>query len=88
MSAREDILEELVEVLHNKGLNEVYGISTGIADTKKYRYATFCRARTLDGEVKVFGTKFIQIKWQRGGRWGNEVCRSVDEAKEFLEKTF
>ena len=87
-SEREKILNKLVEVLQKKGLDEVYGIQTGLADNKKYRYATFCRARTLDGEVKVYGSKFIQIKWQRSGRWGNEVCRSLNEAKEFLEKTF
>ena len=87
-SERENILNKIVEVLHEKGMDEVYGVQTGIADTKKYRYATFCRARTLDGEVKVFGSKFIQIKWQRGGKWGNEVLRSLDEAKEFLQKNF
>lgn len=92
MSEREELLDQIVEVLHEKGLNEVYGINTGIADTKKYRYATFCRARTLDGEVKVFGKKFIQIKWETANRSlpqrGSEVFRSFEEAKEFLEKTF
>ena len=92
VSQREQLLDELVEVLHEKGLNEVYGINTGIADIKKYRYATFCRARVLDGEVKVFGTKFIQIKWETANRSlpqrGSEVFRSIDEAKEFIKKTF
>ena len=48
MSKREEIVEEFAELLHERGLDEVYGINTGIDTSKKYRYATFCRARTLD----------------------------------------
>ena len=92
MSKRQETLQEIVDVLREKGLDEVYGINTGIADTKKYRYATFCRARTLDGQVNVFGSKFIQVTWKTANRSlpaeGSEIFRSLDEAKTFIKETF
>ena len=92
MSKREEIVEEFVGLLHEKGLDEVYGINTGIDASKKYRYATFCRARTLDGQVNVYGPKFIQVTWQTANRSlphkGSEVFKSVEEAKTFIKETF
>ena len=92
MSKREDILQEFVDLLNNKGLNEVYGIVEGISPDKKYRSATFCRARTLDGQVNVYGPKFIQVTWQTANRSlphrGSEVFKSVEEAKNFIKNTF
>jgi len=92
MSQREDILRELVDVLHEKGLGEVYGIIEGISPDNKYRSATFCQARVTDGEVRVYGPKFIQVTWQTANRSlphkGSEVFKSVEEAKTFIKETF
>ena len=92
MSKREDILRELVEVLSEKGLGEVYGIIEGISADNKYRSATFCQARVTDGEVRVYGPKFIQVKWTTANRslphQGSEIFNSVEDATNFIKNTF
>ena len=74
MSKRQEALQEIVDVLREKGLDEV------------------CRARTLDGQVNVFGSKFIQVSWKTANRSlpaeGSEVFRSLEEAKTFIKETF
>ena len=70
MSKREQILEDLIEALQEADLDQVYGIDTGLSQDKKYRWATFCRARTLDGEVRVYSPNWILFrtmkKWTDG----------------------
>ena len=92
MSQREDILRELVDVLHEKGLGEVYGIIEGISPDKKYRSATFCQARVTDGEVRVYGPKYIQVSWTTANRSlphkGSEIFKSVEDANNFIKNTF
>lgn len=92
MSKREDILRELVDVLSEKGLGEVYGIIEGISSDNKYRSATFCQARVTDGEVRVYGPKFIQVKWTTANRslphQGSEIFNSVEDATNFIKNTF
>jgi hypothetical protein len=92
MSKRENILQEFVDLLSNKGLNEVYGIIEGISPDNKYRSATFCQARVTDGEVRVYGPKFIQIKWTTANRSlphnGSEIFNSVEDATNFIKNTF
>ena len=67
MSKREEILEDLIEALQEADLDQVYGINTGLSQDKKYRYATFCRARTLDGEVRVYSPNWILFRTMKGG---------------------
>ena len=92
MSQREDILRELVDILQEKSLGEVYGIIEGISPDNKYRSATFCQARVTDGEVRVYGPKFIQVKWTTANRslphTGSETFKSVETATNFIKNTF
>ena len=57
MSKREDIQNDVAEFLESVGLDEVYGVLTGL-DTldngRKVRTVTFCRARSLDGQVIIY----------------------------------
>jgi hypothetical protein len=79
--SRTDIKDELMDFAREQGLDQVYGM----IDTDEgnvYRGFTICRARTLDGEVRVYGEKFILIMTMRGG---TEKCDSVQEAKDFLK---
>ena len=86
MSKREEILEELVEALQEADLDQVYGIDTGLSQDKKYRYATFCRARTLDGEVRVYGPKWILFRTMIGGRKNRYICDSKELALKYIRE--
>lgn len=86
MSKREEILEELVEALREADLDQVYGIDTGLSQDKKYRYATFCRARTLDGEVRVYGPKWILFRTMIGGRKNRYICDSKELALKYIRE--
>jgi len=88
MSVREDIQNELANYLRELGLDEVYGVLTGkhaTKDGRSIRSVTFCRARTLDGVVEIYGPKFMTVS---SNRTNTHVCRSVDEAKAYLKDTF
>ena len=86
MSKREQILEDLVEALQGADLDQVYGIDTGLSQDKKYRYATFCRARTLDGEVRVYGPKWILFRTMIGGRKNRYICDSKELALKYIRE--
>lgn len=63
-SKRAAIQEELVEFLDGLGLNTPYGLITGQHGRGRgsYRSVTFCRARTLDGEVRVYAPSWFLIR--------------------------
>ena len=86
MSKREEILEDLVEALQEADLDQVYGIDTGLSQDKKYRWATFCRARTLDGEVRVYGPKWILFRTMIGGRKNRYICDSKELALKYIRE--
>ena len=85
MSKREEILEDLVKALQEADLDQVYGIDTGLSQDKKYRWATFCRARTLDGEVRVYGPKWILFRTMKGGHKGRYDRDSKELALKNIE---
>jgi hypothetical protein len=86
MSKREQILEDLVEALQGADLDQVYGIDTGLSQDKKYRWATFCRARTLDGEVRVYGPNWILFRFMKGGHKDRYVCGSKELALKYIQE--
>ena len=86
MSNREEILEDLVEALQGADLDQVYGIDTGLSQDKKYRWATFCRARTLDGEVRVYSPNWILFRTMKGGHKDRYVCGSKELALKYIEE--
>lgn len=61
MIDRLHIVSKLVEYFENIGLNEVYGNIVGLSDDKKYRTVTFCKARYIDGLVRVYSPGFILV---------------------------
>ncbi|HRC95212.1 MAG TPA: hypothetical protein PK317_00285 [Coprothermobacter proteolyticus] len=94
-SPREDVAQELLETVVFGGLDEVYGASKEKrtdAKGKSYWDVSFCKARTVDGTVKVYSEKFILVKWQTQFRdmphQGQEVFKNVNAAKSFLVKSF
>lgn len=90
MSKRAAIVNDIAEALLALGLNEVYGIMTGL--NGRYRYATFCTARTLDGQVRYYSDKFVCVQWKTAYRAmpqnGNRVFTSVKDALTFIELAF
>lgn len=86
MSKREEILGDLVEALQEADLDQVYGIDTGLSQDKKYRWATFCRARTLDGEVRVYSPNWILFRTMKGDHKDRYVCGSKELALKYIEE--
>ncbi len=73
-------------------LNDSYGTSCERAVDSKGKphwSVLFCKARLLDGVIRVYSERFILITWQGlGERNGKHVARSESEAKEFLVNRF
>lgn len=92
MSPREDVAQELFETIKFGGLDEVYGASKGRSADNKCWEVTFCKARVLDGVIRVYSPKFILVKWQTAFRdmqhKGQEKFTSVNDAKSFLQLSF
>jgi hypothetical protein len=84
-------MSEFEDFVAFNDLVEVYN-GSGVSKDKKYRYVLFSKARTLDGEIRIYGPKFIGIKWQTAYRAlpqnGWKVLRSVEDAKKFLDLAF
>lgn len=95
--SRQDILNEIAEFIGDNDLAQVYGCITSAVEGK-YKgavicyTATFCKARILDGEVKVYNDKKIEVTYQTGirdlPRHGKHVFDSKERAIEFLQKAF
>jgi hypothetical protein len=91
VSPRQRAALEIQDTLFCLGLDEVYGISlTRATDAKgkKYWSITFCKARTIDGVVKVYSDRFIVIKIQQRDRGMPSRFTSALEAKQWLVKEF
>ena len=88
MSEREKTQNEVVEFLQSGNFNAPYGILAGIQKDKKnqeYRSVTFGMARTLDAEVRIYGPKFLLLRWNHGTL---EKFDSVDSLKAFILETW
>lgn len=66
MSKREELQNELVALLHTGHFNAPYGIVSGKSPDNKYREVGFGRAGTLDVSVKIYGPRFILLKYNNG----------------------
>lgn len=91
MSIREDLMNEFEDFVAFNGLTKVYN-GSGVSKDKKYRYVLFNTPRTLDGEIRIYGPKFIGVKFQTAYRAlphnGWLVFRSVEQAKEWIDLAF
>ena len=89
VSPRQKAALEISDTLMCLGLDEVYGISMERgtdAKGKNYWGLTFCKARIVDGVVRVYSDRFIQIKVQQSRT--SEVFRSPREAKAWLVRQY
>ena len=91
MSPREEAAQDLLEVCIFGGLSDGPGaLKTKGEDSKGKSYwsVTFCKARELDGEIKVYSERFILITWNTAYRdlpkSGREVFKSVHDARFFM----
>jgi len=95
MSPREEVQNELIDTLACLELNQVYGILSDKHIDKKgksYRSLTFCRAKSVDGEIRIYSPKFIMVRYQTAIRSlphnAQEVFRDVRSAKKYLQDCF
>ena len=95
MSQRQQVAQNLAETCIFGGLNDSYGVSIDRATDKKGKphwSVLFCKARILDGIIRVYSPGFIMISWQTAIRdlpsKGMRVFKAEHEAKEFLVNSF
>jgi hypothetical protein len=90
VSPRHEAALEILDTIRCCGLDEVYGGSMDRTTEKGKTFwvLTFCRARTLDGVVRVYSPNFIQVKYQQGNRKVSEIFCSTRDAKSFLVRRF
>lgn len=90
MSIREDLANDFASFLGKLKLNDSYGIN--VTKNKTFYSVTFCRARSVDGEVRIYGPKFIQIRFITAIKTlphkVSEVFRDPQLAKDFLKECF
>jgi hypothetical protein len=95
MSLRQQVAQNLAETCIFGGLNDSYGVSLQKATDKKGKQhwsVLFCKARILDGVIRIYSPGFIMISWQTAIRTlpekGMKVFKNEYEAKDFLVNTF
>ncbi len=94
-SIRSQVAQNLVDTCVFGAMNDSYGVLLNKDTDKKGKSfwgITFCKARILDGFIRVYSERYILITWETGIRdlpkKGSQVCSSEAEAKDFLRKTF
>lgn len=90
VSPRHEAALQLMDTITCAGLDQVYGgtMERGTEKGKTFWVLTFCRARTLDGVIRVYSPNFIQIKYSQGGRKVSEIFRSTHDAQSYLVNRF
>ena len=88
---REEITELISDFVFCNSLATVYS-GTDIHESKKYRYVLISKPRVLDGEIRIYGPKFIYVSYQAAYRslpaHDRRVFASVDDALKFLQLAF
>jgi hypothetical protein len=70
MSERSNIANRIAtEILKDPRFDAPFGVLTHRSPDGRYYGVTFGRARILDAEVRVYGPKFILIRWRTAIRW-------------------
>lgn len=95
ISPRQQVAQNLAETCIFGNLNDSYGVSVEKSTDQKGKThwsVLFCKARVLDGVIRVYSPGFIMVTWQTGVRdlpsKGKEIFRSESAAKEFIVSTF
>ena len=91
MSKRQEIMNEISDFVSNNRLAGVYS-GSGLSEDKRYRYILLSRPRVLDGEVRVYGEKFLLVrfttKYNSLPRNDNRVFTSKEDMINFLQLAF
>lgn len=70
MSERSNIANRIADAIRaEKRFDAPFGVIVGRSPDKRYYSVTFGRARSLDAECRVYGPKFILLRWQTAIRW-------------------
>ena len=88
-SPREETARRLASVCIDLNLTDAYGVDCQRATDKRgrqYWSVLFCKARVLDGVIRVYGHNWIQITTQHSRE--SIVLKSFDEAKAHLETMY
>ena len=88
-SPRHEAALRISDTLQCLGLDDCYGISMERAIDKKGKShwsILFCKAGTVDGLIRVYSDRFIQITIQQ--RRGAERFTSVHDAQRWLIREF
>lgn len=91
MSVREDIMNEIADFVSDNRLASVYS-GCGLSGDKRYRYVLISIPRNLDGEIRIYGPKFILLRYTT--RYGslphndNRVFTSKENLIKFLQSAF
>jgi hypothetical protein len=90
MSARAELAQRIADFVCEHDLAQVYG--GDVSSAGRYRAIGFSRCASLDGEVRVYGPKFIQVLYQTRDhtlpREDAPVFTSEEHALEFLRLAF
>lgn len=91
MSVREDIMRQIASFIERNGLASVYS-GFGLSEDKRYRYILMSKPRVLDGEIRIYGPKFILINYQTAYRSlphnDRRVFTSAEDAIKFIQLAF
>ncbi len=91
VSNREEITELISDFVFCNSLATVYS-GTDLHESKKYRYILISKPRVLDGEIRVYGPKFIYVSYQTAYRSlpakDRRIFTSADDALNFLNLAF
>jgi hypothetical protein len=94
MSKRSDLAAEIAGKLRDLNLDQSYGVDVGEPTKGQPYYSiSFARARYLDGQVRLYGEKFINVQWagtinSELPHSGSLVFRTVDDFYKFLDENF
>lgn len=85
-SKRQLLAEELAQYIVDSGLTNPFGGE--VYSDKQHYTVLFSRPATLDGAVKVYSDKFIQVLWAAGSHREGRVFETPENAKDFIKYAF
>lgn len=83
MSARSQVSQAILDFVAENDLCQVNGGYNGYGPKKKYRFVLFDKTSQLDGEVRVYGPKFIQVL--SAGPLGNSEPQTFESVGDCID---
>lgn len=83
--------DEVADWIKNCGLARAGGgeVKSGESKSgKKYKSVGFSYPRAIDGEIQIFGTSFILVKFNFRGRSGSFTAKSPEEFHSLMTENF